>query len=160
MLFFIVIRFIVQLTPMSRKLIISVIPCLFLFHSFLISSPVINTEDHPAALADIEQFASDPSVTSGDVKQLRKKERQLIKLETRWERIHQLISKKSNATLGGIKDPVDRWFWIWIGSWGLGLILTLILGGSVSSATLGIIWLSAFGLGSVALILWLVKKFS
>jgi len=69
--------------------------------------------------------------------------------------IHSKMQKKS---IGSISDPVDRWLWIWGISWGLGILITLFAGGAVTSAAIGILWLFAFALGSVSLIIWLIKS--
>src|SRR6185503_9014288 len=105
---------------MAQKQLILIILSMFYYPAFLISSPVINTEDHPASLAGFEQFIPDHSATPADIKKLRKEERHLSKIENRLEKIHQFISGKSNSPLGIFKDPVNKWFWIWITSWGLG----------------------------------------
>jgi hypothetical protein len=70
--------------------------------------------------------------------------------------VHAKFQKKQP---GGISDPVDKWFWIWAIAWSIGIIMTIIAGGAIAGTAIGIIWLAAFVIGSVALILWLVKKF-
>jgi hypothetical protein len=54
---------------------------------------------------------------------------------------------------------VDKWFWIWAIAWGAGILITVISGASIASGFLGIFWLSLFIIGSVALVIWLIKKF-
>ena len=102
----------------------------------------------------------DHKAEHAELKNLKENEKQLVRIEKRIGRINKIYnSGNSNRPLGGISDPVDKWFWIWVIGWGLGLVLTLIFAGAVTGAAIGIIWLLAFGVGSVALVLWLVKKF-
>jgi len=68
---------------------------------------------------------------------------------------------KKVAEIGGLGDPVDKWFWFWIIGWGAGILLTAIL---PQFASLG--WLfqligSLAGVfGTVSLVVWLIKKFA
>ena len=88
------------------------------------------------------------------------------KIEKKLEKLMGKIEKKfakNQAEVGeadvDFEDPVDKWMWFWIFGWGAGLVLT-ILG---SAAGIGIIvglGTIAWVFGTVALILWLVKKFS
>jgi len=144
---------------MTPKSILTFILSFFCFQAILFSSPVINTEDHPEACIGMNEVMPESVMTSFELKKLQKEESKLLMIGKRLDRLQKIFLEKSEKRIGGFKDPVDRWFWIWTGSWGLGLLLTLILGGSASGATLGLIWLAAFGLGSIALILWLVKRF-
>jgi hypothetical protein len=94
-----------------------------------------------------------------EVRELKANEQFLQRIESRLDRKSKVFnSGNSKRTLGGFSDPVDKWFWIWAIAWGVGILLTIVSGGTLTAA-LGIIWLLAFGLGSVALVLWLVKKF-
>lgn len=68
-----------------------------------------------------------------------------------------------------LSDPIERWMWYWIFGWAAGLVLYIL---AVALATGGI-YSGSFGFaailatlswlcwlfGSVALIIWLVKKF-
>ena len=145
---------------MLRKTIYSILASLFFVPTFLVASPVINTEDHPSALIEMKEMIPDHVSTASELKQLRKEENQLTRFEKRWIHINKILNSGNTKNSSGIfSDPVSKWFWIWVVTWGAGILLTVLLGGSVTGSTLGIIWLLAFALGSVALIIWLVKKF-
>jgi hypothetical protein len=133
---------------------------LLFFHSFLTALPVINTEDHPAGLVSMSEMIPDHVTTTAEIKDLKINEQKQVRLESRMTRMSKRMSSgRSKHTLGGISDPVDKWFWIWAISWGVGILLTILFAGSLAGAAIGLIWLLAFGVGSVALVLWLVKKF-
>ncbi len=124
------------------------------------ASPVINTEDHPSALIEMSEMMPDHQLTHKELRKLNQDESKLVRIENHLSHLQKkLTERNARHTLGGISDPVDKWFWIWVISWGLGILLTIIFAGAMAGAALGIIWLLAFGLGSVALVLWLVKKF-
>ena len=86
-----------------------------------------------------------------DKKKAAKLDKKLQKLQKKMEN---KIAKKSANADGGVdfSDPVDKWMWFWIFGWGLAILL-----GLVGLGTLG--WIVGVA-GTVALILWLVKKFS
>lgn len=76
---------------------------------------------------------------------------------------------KKVADIGGIGDPVDKWFWYWILGWGAGILLTalvpaLVFSGGLSGASLGWLFLLlgslAWIFGTVSLVVWLIKKFA
>ncbi len=145
---------------MSRISILSIFTFLLFLPSFLIASPIINTEDHPSAVIEMKEMVPDHHPSRLELKELKKGEQHLIRIENRIVRMNKMLgSERFKNSLGGINDPVDRWFWIWIITWGFGLLLTVIFGGSLTGATLGIVWLLAFAIGSVSLVIWLVKKF-
>lgn len=145
---------------MSLKSIPPAFSLLFFFHSFLNANPILNTEDHPEGLIVMSALIPDHKPDHAELKNLKQNEQQLVRIEKRIGRINKIYnSGSSNRPLGGISDPVDKWFWIWVIGWGLGLVLTLLFAGAITGAAIGIIWFLAFGIGSVALVLWLVKKF-
>ena len=142
------------------KSIFSVFGCLVFFCSFLVASPIINTEDHPMGQVDMCELIPDHKFMRSEVKERKVNEQRLSRFENLLEKITKRSNAgKSNRALGGLSDPVDKWFWIWIIAWGAGIVITVASGGALTGAAIGIIWLAAFGLGSVALVLWLVKKF-
>lgn len=72
--------------------------------------------------------------------------------------------------IGGLGDPVDKWFWFWVIGWGAAIVLSIIAaavvvggaftGGFGIGAILYLIAYLAGLFGSVSLIVWLVKKFA
>ena len=120
----------------------------------------VNTEDIHVGGISMSQWPASETISRHEHARATKSVRKQQRKEKFVARIQKAIQAKwLKKHPGGISDPVDKWFWIWTMSWGLGIILTIIAGGAIASAALGIVWLSSFVIGSVALILWLVKKF-
>jgi hypothetical protein len=120
----------------------------------------VNTEDIVAGEICMYEMVYDKVLTKGEMKILRKEERKLLRTEKRMERFQRLLqSPKIQQRIGGLNDPVDRWFWFWIGGWGIGLLLTILTGGMLASGGIGILWFLFFVAGSVSLVVWLLKKF-
>lgn len=117
----------------------------------------INTEDHPDGLKTMHEYIQDHQVTQPELRVLQKEEKRFQKLESRLQKL--FAKKAEHRSLGNIHDPVDKWFWIWAIGWGAGILITIISGASIASGFLGILWLSLFIIGSVALVIWLIKKF-
>lgn len=120
----------------------------------------MNTEDNPAAKIEMSEMIPDHHTSTKELKELKKDEKRLV----RFEHFFTVMNKKSNEktskhSAGIFSDPVNRWFWLWVITWGLGIFLLVVSSGGIAGVGIGLIWFLAFGLGSVALILWLVKKF-
>lgn len=127
--------------------------CWFIIPFCHASESVINTEDRPEGKIYLHQPA--PAVHGADLRTLKKEEQQLLRLENK---LHKLVN--ANAHHAGLfNDPVNKWFWLWIISWGAGIAITLLSGGTITAGVLGIVWLTSFIVGSIGLIVWLVKKF-
>ena len=139
--------------PRILLLFVIILPVL----SLKANTPCINTEDHPESLITMHEYILDHQTTQRELRDLQKEEKRLEKLESR---LQKLFAKRSeHHSLGNIHDPVDKWFWIWGISWGAGILITIISGANIASGFLGILWLSLFIIGSVALVIWLIKKF-
>jgi hypothetical protein len=135
--------------------------CLLIFtHQESYCTPTSNTEDFVAGKLTMVEYANTTPLSKQEFKKQKKEERLLHRTESlmfRFEKaIHAKLQKKS---INGISDPVDRYLWIWGISWGIGILITIFAGGAVAATGIGIIWLLAFSVGAVALILWLIKKF-
>ena len=77
------------------------------------------------------------------------------KLDKKLQKLERKIDKKiAKAEAEGVdfQDPVEKWFWFWIFGWGIAIIL-----GIIGLGTFATIFAVA---GFVALVLWLVNKFS
>lgn len=135
------------------------------------NSNVINLEDHKEGLISLEDAASHSSLTKSlqkESKQLERKQKRTAKKMARLQKF--MSSKKGQKLLGGLDDPVDKFFWYWVIGWGAAIVLSIIASavavGGVFSGGFGAAYIIALigwllGLaGTVALIVWLVKKFS
>lgn len=119
-----------------------------------------NTEDFVAGKLTMAEYANTNPFSKQELKKQKKEERVIHRAESLMFRFEKAIySIKQKKSISGINDPVDRWLWIWGISWGLGILITVFAGGAVAAAGIGILWLLAFGVGAVSLILWLIKKF-
>ncbi|MFZ1679264.1 MAG: hypothetical protein WAT91_18415 [Saprospiraceae bacterium] len=108
----------------------------------------------------MNELIPDHHSTRSEIKELKKNEKRLNRFENVLKHINKISKSGSAKHSGGLfSDPVNRWFWLWIITWGAGILLLVVSAGALTSAAIGILWLLAFAVGSVALILWLVKKF-
>jgi hypothetical protein len=62
---------------------------------------------------------------------------------------------KKIADIGGIDDPVDKWFWYWIIGWGAAIVLSALHSGWIFGVLSGL----AVTFGTVALVIWLIKRY-
>lgn len=131
----------------------------------------VNTEDFPTGTVLMEDMMADKAMVKAD-KQMLKAEKKMYKAEKRlaWfaNAVNKKMAKSQNKALGGLDDPVDKFFWYWLIGWGAGLILTIIASaiavGGAFSGGFGVAWvlfllgwLAWIG-GTVCGIIWLVKK--
>ena len=87
-------------------------------------------------------------------KEAAKKNKLLEKFNKKLNKINaKRIKKGKKAIEFDLTDPVDKWFWFWLGAWAAALILVNIP---------GIRWLGGLaGLaGFVFLVIWLVNRFA
>ena len=128
------------------------------FHPLYASEPYINTEDHPEGAVTIEEFIIDQPASHHELRNLQQEEKRFQKLENKFKKIFAARQSKHHS-INGFSDPTDKWFWIWTIGWGAGILITIFSGASIASGFLGILWFSFFIIGSIALIIWLIKKF-
>jgi len=135
------------------------------------NSNVINLEDHKEGLISLEDAVSHSALTKSlqkESKQLERKQKRTEKKMARFQKF--MSSKKGQKMLGGLDDPVDKFFWYWVIGWGAAIVLSIIAAavtvGSITGGGFGIGyllfligWLAGLA-GTVALVIWLVKKFS
>ncbi len=145
---------------MIRKLALILFSVNCFLPTFLYSASPVNTEDHPSSRIEMCEMIPDHHTSKMELKELKRNEKRLV----RFEHFLSVLNKKSIAkstkhSAGIFSDPVNKWFWLWVITWGLGIFLLVVSSGGIAGAGIGLIWFLAFGLGSVALILWLVKKF-
>ena len=149
---------------MKLKSLLFLVSLALLLPSLSRATTPVNTEDNPAGLITMEEMVVDKVLTAQELKTLAKEEKKQVRMERRIERVEKFMqSKMGQKLLGGLDDPVDKWFWFWIIGWGAGIVLTIIASAALASGTFGVLWLLAYLAwlaGSVSLIIWLVKKFS
>src|SRR5688572_18358736 len=91
------------------------------------SASSINTEDNPAGLITMDEMIADKVLTAEEIKVLQKEEKKQVRMERRVARVEKFMNSKwGQKLLGGLDDPVDKWFWFWIIGWGAGIVLTVI----------------------------------
>jgi hypothetical protein len=142
-------------------------PALFLLLLHILFFPVstsaclpVNTEDHPSGLICMSELVTDRNLSKKELRTLQKEEKKRIRMEHRLEKFQKLLHSRYDQAKSGIfSDPVGRWFWIWVISWGFGILLFAISGGAIGTFV-GVLLLTAFVIGSIALVVWLKKQFS
>ena len=87
-----------------------------------------------------------------------KQAKKLDKFEKRIAKKMEKMKAKSSADVD-FNDPVDKWMWFWIFAWGLGLAAFLVASIALSGF-FGFVGSALMVFGFIALVLWLVKKFS
>jgi len=149
---------------MKLNFLLTLIFLALLLPSISIASPAVNTEDNPAGLVAMDQMVIDQALTTQEIKTLKKEEKNQVRTEHRMARFEKFMnSKMGQKLLGGLDDPIDKWFWYWVIGWGAGILFSIIASAVITGGGFGILWLVAYLCylgGSVALILWLVNKFS
>ena len=137
----------------------------FLFSSlffFPVKSNAItpaNNDDHTGPMLYLSHPSQDKNLTTKKIKSFNKEERTRERTERRIEKIKKLLNSQSGQKDSGIfNDSVGKWFWIWLISWGLGILLFVISNGSIG-VFLAVIMLLAFVVGSISLVVWLKKQF-
>jgi hypothetical protein len=143
---------------MKKLQILFIVLVVLPLHWLKASDTYINTEDHPGGTVTTQEYIMDKPISRTALRNLQKEERRYVKLEARFKKMYSSHHAKHHG-LGSVSDPVDKWFWIWVFGWGLGILITIISGASIASGFLGILWFSFFIIGSVALIIWMIKKF-
>ena len=149
---------------MKLQALLFLIALAFTIPQLSIASPVVNTEDNVEGLVTMDEMVSDKVLTAQEIKVLKKEEKQQVRMERRMARVEKFMqSKMGQRLLGGLDDPVDKFFWYWIIGWGAGIVLSVLAAATITGGGFGVLWLLAYLAwlaGSVALIVWLVKKFS
>jgi hypothetical protein len=149
---------------MKFQALLFLIALAFMIPSLSIASPVVNTEDNVEGLVTMDEMVADKVLTAQEIKVLKKEEKQQVRMERRMARVEKFMqSKMGQRLLGGLDDPVDKFFWFWIIGWGAGILLTVLAAATITGGGFGVLWLLAYLAwlaGSVSLIIWLVKKFS
>lgn len=148
---------------------------LLLSFVFLLGMQVSATANGPSAAENgIEPIAAESFTTNAAeaeyVKVMENDNKKGIGKFFSWVKKKVVKFAQKVAKIGGLGDPVDKWFWFWIIGWGAAILLSIIasvvLVGAAFSGGFGIgavLYIFAYlaGLfGTVSLIVWLIKKFS
>ncbi len=120
-----------------------------LFLVIFIANPLLAV-NKPVKEATATASSLKKEMTAKELKKLEKIEK---KLEKRMDK----LKKKANGADVDFDDPVDKWMWFWIFGWGAGFVFALL---SLGFGFFGFLSGACMLFGTVALVLWLVKKFS
>ena len=65
------------------------------------------------------------------------------------KKVTKLLKKLQKAAID-LDDPVDKWMWFWLLSWGASIVIGILLSG----------WLARllFAAGTIFLIIWLIRR--
>ncbi len=138
----------------------SIILFLTLFIIPIISpaSTPVNTEDLVDGVIYMTDLVPGKKLTKKEIRCLQNEEKALVRFERRIDKIQKVLNSQPVRNSGIFGDPVGKWFWIWLISWGLGILLFVISNGSIG-VFLAVIMLLAFVVGSISLVVWLKKQF-
>ena len=121
---------------------------------------MVNTEDFAMGSTGMSERSTDQTIITHKGRSDRSGEKIIRRVEKLIERLeNNLQSRMEKKSLGNINDPVDKWFWFWGISWGLGIMISIFTAGAVVGTGIGLLWWLLFAIGSVSLVIWLVKKF-
>jgi len=109
-------------------------------------------------LLAVKPVKNTPSAQEVSKELTEKETKKIQKLEKRMNKRMEKMNAKANAGID-FDDPVDKWMWFWIFAWGLGLGVAF-LDVFLTIGFLSFLSSALFVFGFVALVLWLVKKFS
>lgn len=110
-------------------------------------------------LMAVKPVKNTPSQETESIELTDKQAKKMQKLEKRIEKRIKKLEVKADKAEVDFDDPVEKWMWFWIFSWGLGLA-ALLVAQIVLDGLFGFIAGALFIFGFVALVLWLVKTFA
>ena len=132
---------------------------------------VINLEDHKEGIISLDDAtATHTALTKQQKKEAKQLARKQKRTERKMEKLQKFMtSEKGQKMLGGLDDPVDKWFWYWLIAWGASLLLSIIFWAAAGSGIglfsggwviIGLLTTLLWIGGLIALVIWLVKKFA
>lgn len=98
------------------------------------------------------------ALSKAEAKSIQKLERKEFKAQKRLAMVQRFMAKKMAHKAIDFQDPVNKWLWFGVFGWGAGLLLWIIAG-SVFSGGIGLLASLCWLFGTVAFVIWLVKKF-
>jgi hypothetical protein len=121
----------------------------------------VNTEDFQAGKISMHEISVSGIPEKVAEKKSAKEERARLRSERLMSRLEKFLGyANQKKSLTDNSDPAGKWFWIWAVSWGLGILLTIVTGATITGTALGLIWFLSFAIGASALVIWLIKKFA
>jgi hypothetical protein len=104
-------------------------------------------------------------LTKAEAKSIQKAEKKQVRTQKRIALVQKYLAKNMAKKAVDFKDPVNKWLWFGVFGWGAGLVLWIIAaavvtgGGFLGGGFLGLLASLAWLFGTVAFVIWLVKKF-
>lgn len=105
------------------------------------------------------------ALTKTEAKAIQKAEKKQVRTQKRIAVVQKFLAKNMAKKAVDFKDPVNKWLWFGVFGWGAGLVLWIIAasvvsgGGFLGGGFLGLLASLAWLFGTVAFVIWLVKKF-
>lgn len=105
------------------------------------------------------------TLTKDEAKAIQKAEKKQVRTQKRIAVVQKYLAKNMAKKAIDFKDPVNKWLWFGVFGWGAGLVLWIIAaavvtgGGFLGGGFLGLLASLAWLFGTVAFVIWLVKKF-
>lgn len=105
------------------------------------------------------------TLTKAEAKVIQKAEKKQVRTQKRIAVVQKFLAKNMAKKAIDFKDPVNKWLWFGVFGWGAGLVLWIIAaavvtgGGFLGGGFLGLLASLAWLFGTVAFVIWLVKKF-
>lgn len=146
-----------------RNLVVTVLAALFVHAGFAINT-VNNTVAGNGVALPIE-LASGHGMTRTEAKAIQKAEKKQVRTQKRIAMVQKYLAKNMAKKAIDFKDPVNKWLWFGVFGWGAGLVLWILAaavttgGGFLGGGFLGLLASLAWLFGTVAFVIWLVKKF-
>ena len=126
---------------------------LFLFANLAL---VLGVSTNLMAVKPVKNAPTQEEVESVELSD--KQTKRMQKLEKRLEKRIKKMEAKADKADVDFDDPVDKWMWFWIFSWGLALAAGFVSLFALSGL-FGFISAAFAVFGFIALVLWLVKRF-
>lgn len=146
-----------------RNLVVTVLAALFVHAGFAINT-VNNTVASNGVALPIE-LVTGHGMTRTEAKAIQKAEKKQVRTQKRIAMVQKYLAKNMAKKAIDFKDPVNKWLWFGVFGWGAGLVLWILAaavttgGGFLGGGFLGLLASLAWLFGTVAFVIWLVKKF-
>jgi hypothetical protein len=97
------------------------------------------------------------TLTKAETKAIQKLERKEVRQQKRIAMVQKMMGKNMAKKAIDFQDPVNKWLWFAIFGFGIAIVLSIL----VSAGGWGLWWLAYLAgiFGTVAFVIWLLKKF-